>query len=106
MSGVRWVLPFEERPPQNGACIGYPTDWWFPEKHAKGERARDVLMAKEICAECHVKQECLDYAISAVEQHGVWGGYSTEEREKIARQRRENGTLVLFAKIAINEHCF
>lgn len=104
MSGVRWVLPFEERPPQNGACVGYPTDWWFPEKHAKGERARDVIVAKEICTECHVRQECLDYAISAQEQFGIWGGFNIDARDTITRQRRANGTLVLFTKIAVNEH--
>lgn len=103
MSAIRWVLPFESRPPQDGACNGYPTDWWFPERHAKGERARDFLVAKQICSECHVRTECLEYAISANEMHGIWGGLSTEEREKVYRARKANGTLKLFAKIPINE---
>jgi WhiB family redox-sensing transcriptional regulator len=103
MSAIRWVLPYEVHPPKDGACIGYPTDWWFPERHAKGERARDFLVAKEICRECHAKVDCLEYAISAQEMHGIWGGMSLEERERIIRQRKQNGTLKLFTKIAIAE---
>lgn len=103
MLGVRWILPFEAQPPSNGACVGYPTDWWFPEKHAKGERRMDYVAAKEICAECHVREECLDYAIAAQEQHGIWGGLSIDQRTKVANERRKNGTLKLFARIPVNE---
>lgn len=103
MSGIRWVIPFEEQPPKDGACIGYPIDWWFPERHAKGQRARDTITAKEICAGCHVRIECLEYAISAQEQHGIWGGLNIDARDDIARKRKADGTLKLFTKVAIHE---
>ena len=104
--GVRWVVPFEEQPPQNGACTGYPTEWWFPERHAKGVRYRDLVVAKEICAGCHVRVESLEYAISSVEPYGIWGGLNIEARDAIARQRKANGTLKLFTKVAVHEPNF
>jgi len=30
--------------------------------------------AKEICAECPVREPCLEYALTVREKHGVWGG--------------------------------
>lgn len=103
MTAIRWVIPFEEHPPQNGACVGYPTDWWFPERHAKGEKAKHVIIAKQICTGCNARVECLDYAISSVEQYGIWGGLNIEARDVIARERKVDGTLKLFTKIAVRE---
>ena len=103
MSSIRYVLPFEQKPPTGGACAGYPVEWWFPEKHAKGVRAKDVVVAKQICSECAVREECLEYSISAQEMYGIWGGKSIDERSAITNQRRKNGTLKLYEKIPVNE---
>ena len=103
MAGVRWVVPFEIQPPQGGACVGYPTAWWFPERHASGEAIKDMYAAKEICFGCHIRAECLDYAIGAMEQFGIWGGLSIKEREQVIKRRREDGTLVLFQRIPISD---
>lgn len=35
---------------------------------------RDGRMAKEVCKECPVKQDCFDYAVSNKEEFGIWGG--------------------------------
>jgi len=42
-------------------------------------------VAKAVCRSCPVQAECLAYAISTGETHGVWGGKSPRERRAIAR---------------------
>jgi WhiB family redox-sensing transcriptional regulator len=35
---------------------------------------RALDLAKELCAECPIRQECLSGALERGEPHGVWGG--------------------------------
>lgn len=75
----------------------YPNDWWagaacrsadpdlfFPVSSAGLSRLQ-VAEAKEICACCQVRPQCLDFALQAREVHGVWGGTSEEERRYLTR---------------------
>ena len=43
--------------------------------------------AKQVCDQCPVKQECLDFALATNQDSGIWGGLSEEERRVIRRQR-------------------
>ena len=43
--------------------------------------------AKQVCGECHVRSECLDFALDTNQDSGVWGGLSEEERRVIRRER-------------------
>ena len=45
--------------------------------------------AKAICAVCPVREPCLEYAITAREKEGVWGGLDEQERRRLIRQRRK-----------------
>lgn len=36
---------------------------------------------------CGVKRECLDYAVSIREPHGIWGGLNEVERKPLLAQR-------------------
>ena len=56
-----------------------------------------VEVAKRVCAECPVKSECLEYALTYRIDHGVWGGASERERRRILRRRRVE-TPVSFAR--------
>ena len=47
-----------------------------------------VEFARKICADCPVKEPCLEYALANGIDHGVWGGASERERRRIARRRR------------------
>ena len=44
-----------------------------------------VWMAKQVCAECPIREECLAYAVERREPSGVWGGLSARERKKLWR---------------------
>ncbi|MFV0307429.1 MAG: WhiB family transcriptional regulator [Desertimonas sp.] len=46
-----------------------------------------IDQAKQVCGECLVRAECLDFALDTNQDSGVWGGLSEEERRVIRRQR-------------------
>ena len=46
-----------------------------------------INRAKQVCSECEVRGECLDFALETNQDAGVWGGLSEEERRAIRRQR-------------------
>ncbi len=51
-------------------------------------RGRGVEQARKVCADCPVKEPCLEYALTYRIDHGVWGGASERERRRILRRRR------------------
>ena len=63
-------------------CREYAPEEFFPSDGVGVEKAR------KICAECPVKTECLEYALTYRIDHGVWGGASERERRRILRARR------------------
>ncbi len=65
-----------------GKCRSYPPDVFFPSDGV------GVEIARRICADCPVKEPCLEYALENGIDHGVWGGASERERRRIARGRR------------------
>ena len=69
-----WQIDAECRGPNSR--IFYPPS--RPER--RDERDRRERRAKAICAACIVRTDCLDYAISINEQHGIWGGLTELER--------------------------
>ena len=54
-----------------------------PQFERKVDRAERERRAKAICADCSVRRECLDYALSIREPHGIWGGLNEAERKMI-----------------------
>jgi WhiB family redox-sensing transcriptional regulator len=63
-----------------------------PDGERQPEREIRERKAKAVCAECPVRAECLNYALSRPEKYGVWGGLNEEERaaERRRRMRRAN----------------
>ena len=53
-------------------------------------RSRKVRRAKAICADCPVRQDCLDHAIADPSTRGVWGGLTEPERRHERRRRRRS----------------
>ena len=66
----------------DGLCRDHHPSLFFPSDGVGVDRAR------RICAECPVKTECLEYALTYRIEHGVWGGASERERRRILRDRR------------------
>lgn len=69
------------------ACRGGDSARFFSPTGERGEaRRRREQLARAICAECPVREECARFALSIGEEHGIWGG--TTDRERIAMLRR------------------
>ena len=72
-----------------------PVTWW-PDARCKGvdpelffpSIGKTSNPAKAICNECPREAECLEYALSAGEKFGVWGGTSERERVLLTKARR------------------
>lgn len=62
-------------------CLGVDPDLFFPERGASTREA------KEVCNNCVVRDDCLEYALANSEKFGIWGGLSERERRRIRRKR-------------------
>ena len=60
------------------ACKGLDPAIFYPPTD------EDADQAKAICAECPVREPCLELR----EKNGVWGGATERERLRIIRRRR------------------
>lgn len=80
---------FEESWQIKAACRGPQASVFFPPSHfeRKEEKSERERRAKEICAECNVRSDCLDYAVDINEQHGIWGGLNEAERRALVAQQ-------------------
>ncbi len=78
---------------QHGLCRAEDGSVFFPPSHFehKPEREAREAKAKLICTACPVRVECLDWALTTREPHGVWGGYSESERKAVLEGRRSVG---------------
>lgn len=62
-------------------CIGVDADLFFP---TQGEPTQP---AKNVCAGCPVRLQCLEYALANREPFGIWGGLSAKQRDRILSRR-------------------
>lgn len=70
------------------ACRDEDPDLFFPVSEV-GPGAEQVQRAKTVCARCPVQQECLNYAVEAGLDYGVFGASSSEERREKGRATGE-----------------
>ncbi len=63
---------------QRAACRDLGPELFYPTPRTKPSELR---AAKQVCAECPVSEECLDYALDNREERGIWGGVSPESRK-------------------------
>jgi hypothetical protein len=45
--------------------------------------------ARQICARCPVREDCLNFAIANNERYGIWGGLDPGERDSLRRKQRQ-----------------
>ena len=63
------------------ACATAEAEIFYPpEGLDAGERRGREAAAKEICARCPVRVQCLLCAVLLRERHGIWGGTTADER--------------------------
>lgn len=69
-------------------CHGEDKDpeLWFPDATLGSYRRQIVIKrAKAICNGCSSRVACLQVALDADIQHGIWGGLTANERRRLSR---------------------
>jgi WhiB family redox-sensing transcriptional regulator len=66
----------------HAACPSFDPVIFFPE------RGQSTTPAKQICVDCPVSKECLDYALKNHQYYGIWGGLTEGERKQIKKAKR------------------
>jgi len=52
-----------------------------------GNALVQIDQARNVCGECKVTSDCLNYALDTNQDSGIWGGLTEEERRVIRRKR-------------------
>ncbi|WJR32366.1 WhiB family transcriptional regulator [Mycobacteroides immunogenum] len=74
--GFAWQL--------RGACRKANHDLFYSDDNERPiERRLREQHAREVCRSCTVATHCLAYALEIEEPHGMWGGMSEVERQRI-----------------------
>lgn len=86
---------------ERGKCREHDPNLFFPET---GDAAT-AAAARAVCAECPVRRECLEYALtfSAAWLPGIWGGLSERERRRLPRTATQpKGPIPRFAGVPVD----
>lgn len=63
-------------------CAQTDPEAFFPEKGGSTKEA------KRVCAQCGVRDDCLQAALDKDERFGIWGGKSERERRRLKRAQK------------------
>jgi WhiB family redox-sensing transcriptional regulator len=71
------------------ACRGADASYFFAPNYfeKRSEKLAREAVAKAVCARCPVRPECLEFALSVNDPHGIWGGLNEMERRALIRER-------------------
>ena len=67
------------------SCLTEDPELFFPVGNT-GSAIMQIAEAKKVCDRCEVRSECLQWALEAGQDHGVWGGLSEDERRAMKRR--------------------
>lgn len=70
---------------RNAACLDEDPELFFPVGNT-GPAVLQAEEAKQVCRRCEVREKCLEWALEAGHDHGVWGGMSEDERRSLKRR--------------------
>ncbi len=68
-------------------CRGAGADLFFPAGEVCPEGAAHADAAKSVCRVCPVRVACLEFALAADQEYGVWGGLTEVERKRLRSPR-------------------
>ncbi|WP_368866403.1 WhiB family transcriptional regulator [Rhodococcoides fascians] len=85
-------------------CRDYDPAAFFEPEEECDSFSETSISAKRICEGCVVRDDCLNYALDAGEQFGVWGGLTSRERKqyKWFHYRRDTSQLLGSASTPIS----
>lgn len=78
------------------ACQSVEPDLFFPDNLGPSGTAAAQL----VCRGCPVRQQCLEFALAARLDHGVWGGLTETERRSLRRSRQRKARRLAVASVA------
>src|SRR5215213_5814870 len=67
------------------ACLDEDPELFFPIGNT-GPALLQIEEAKQVCRRCDVRDACLQWALEAGQDDGVWGGLSEDERRALKRR--------------------
>ena len=76
-------------------CRGADVNVFFPPEvygkpNALSPRKVNIDLAFDMCEECDVQEECLQYALTNEISQGIWGGMGSYNRDKLIKKQRQN----------------
>ena len=71
---------------ENPSCAEIGGDIFFPEKEGQPFGNTEIAMAKRICLSCPHQMECANWGIKK-EVHGIWGGLTQTDRQRVRREK-------------------
>ncbi len=71
---------------RDAICSDTDPELFFPVG-TTGHALVQIDRAKQVCGQCSVAKQCLDFALDTNQDSGIWGGLTEEERRVIRRRR-------------------
>ena len=71
---------------RHALCRDTDPELFFPVG-TTGTALTQIERAKQVCGECTVRADCLEFALTTNQDSGIWGGLTEEERRDIRRER-------------------
>jgi WhiB family redox-sensing transcriptional regulator len=67
-------------------CSNTDPEVFFPDR---GDPLGKIARARAVCDGCEIREQCLEYALSAdpVDDWGIWAGTTKDERVAIRKER-------------------
>jgi WhiB family redox-sensing transcriptional regulator len=67
------------------ACLNEDPELFFPVGNSRSALLQ-TAEAKVVCHRCEIAGQCLRWALETVQDAGVWGGLSDDERRALERR--------------------
>jgi WhiB family redox-sensing transcriptional regulator len=80
-------------------CRAENATYFYAPAHfeRKPEKDHREGIARSLCRQCKVRDDCLQYSLRGSESHGIWGGLNELERKRLLRRMRNEAQAVAAA---------